>query len=94
MSSSWPSVSCIYGIGSPEAYYGMLVMLEKGRASPAKLFCAASWTSSTSATKICAAARSACAATCIEIYPPYEDNAYRIEMWGDQIDALRADRHR
>src|SRR6202008_4534284 len=24
------SVSCIYGIGSPEAYYGMLVMLEKG----------------------------------------------------------------
>src|SRR5205823_174415 len=24
------SVSCIYGLGSPEAYYGMLVMLEKG----------------------------------------------------------------
>src|SRR6202162_571387 len=24
------SVSCIYGIGSPEAYYGMLIMLEKG----------------------------------------------------------------
>jgi excinuclease ABC subunit B len=27
------SVSCIYGLGSPEAYYGMLVMLEKGRPS-------------------------------------------------------------
>src|SRR5204863_9947882 len=25
------SVSCIYGIGSPDAYYGMLVMLEKGQ---------------------------------------------------------------
>src|SRR6202051_3497754 len=25
------SVSCIYGLGSPEAYYGMLVMLEKGQ---------------------------------------------------------------
>src|SRR5215467_9671656 len=24
------SVSCIYGLGSPEAYYGQLVMLEKG----------------------------------------------------------------
>ena len=24
------SVSCIYGIGSPEAYYGMLVLVEKG----------------------------------------------------------------
>src|SRR6188768_4097386 len=25
------SVSCIYGLGSPEAYYGMLLMLEKGQ---------------------------------------------------------------
>src|ERR1019366_499465 len=25
------SVSCIYGIGSPEAYYGMFVLLEKGQ---------------------------------------------------------------
>src|SRR3712207_1192060 len=25
------SVSCIYGLGSPEAYYGMLMMLEKGQ---------------------------------------------------------------
>src|SRR6202451_2831520 len=24
------SVSCIYGIGSPEAYYGMVVLVEKG----------------------------------------------------------------
>src|ERR1035437_7738339 len=24
-------VSCIYGLGSPEAYYGMLLMLEKGQ---------------------------------------------------------------
>src|SRR5260370_37118242 len=26
----------------------------------------------------------------IEIRPPYEDNAFRIEMWGDQTDRLRA----
>ena len=26
----------------------------------------------------------------IEIHPPYEDHAFRIEMWGDQIDRLRA----
>src|ERR1700688_2941641 len=25
------SVSCIYGIGSPEAYYGMMLMIEKGQ---------------------------------------------------------------
>ena len=28
------SVSCIYGLGSPEAYFGMLVMLEKGHEVP------------------------------------------------------------
>ena len=28
------SVSCIYGLGSPEAYYGMLLMLEKGQTTP------------------------------------------------------------
>jgi excinuclease ABC subunit B len=25
----------------------------------------------------------------LEIYPTYEDNGYRIEMWGDQIDKIR-----
>jgi len=30
------SVSCIYGLGSPEAYYGMMLFLEKGRRSRAK----------------------------------------------------------
>src|SRR5467141_2869654 len=28
------SVSCIYGLGSPEAYHGMLVILEEGREIP------------------------------------------------------------
>ena len=28
----------------------------------------------------------------LEIYPPYEDNAFRIELWGDQVDAIRTDR--
>ncbi len=84
------SVSCIYGIGSPEAYYGMMLMLEKGPVHQrAKPCCASSSTSSTTAPKICAAARSACAATRIEIYPPYEDYAVRVELWGSQIDAIR-----
>ena len=24
----------------------------------------------------------------IELYPTYDDNAYRIEMWGDEIESL------
>jgi len=32
------SVSCIYGLGSPEAYYGMLIYIEKGQQIQRKTF--------------------------------------------------------
>ena len=67
------SVSCIYGIGSPEAYYGMMVMLEKGQKTSREAMLHSSSTSNTNAPKISAAAPSAFAATSIEIYPAYED---------------------
>ena len=59
------SVSCIYGLGSPEAYYGMLLLAREGRADRARATSCASWSrSSTSATtSTSTAARSACAAT-------------------------------
>jgi excinuclease UvrABC helicase subunit UvrB len=64
------SVSCIYGLGSPEAYYGMMLFLEKGQkikrqTSPA------SWSKfSTSAPKgISAAGRFACAAMSSKFIP-------------------------
>src|SRR5208283_3572525 len=50
------SVSCIYGLGSPEAYYGMLLLLEKGRRSAAKTSPSVSSRSSTSATTSTSAA--------------------------------------
>ena len=57
------SVSCIYGLGSPEAYYGMLLMLEKGQKITRKELCSAWWKSSMSATiTISAVAHFACAA--------------------------------
>ena len=59
------SVSCIYGLGSPEAYYGLLVALERGQRDRPRRACSASSSrSSTSATTTSSrAARSACAAT-------------------------------
>ena len=84
------SVSCIYGLGSPEAYYGMLVIRSSaGQELRATRCCGDSWTFSTSAAKICAVARFACAATRSRSFPPYEeDRAFRIEMWGDQIETI------
>jgi excinuclease ABC subunit B len=83
------SVSCIYGIGSPEAYYGMLVVLERGmqtsREALLRRFVDILYERSEDLRRGTFRVRG----DIIEIYPTYEDNAYRIEMWGDQIDKLR-----
>ncbi|HEY1483044.1 MAG TPA: excinuclease ABC subunit UvrB [Candidatus Acidoferrum sp.] len=83
------SVSCIYGIGSPEAYYGMLIMLEKGmqtsREALLRRFVDVQYERSEDLRRGTFRVRG----DIIEIYPTYEDQGYRIEMWGDQIDKLR-----
>ena len=84
------SVSCIYGLGSPEAYYGMVLPLETRPAHRRATSCCASWSrSSTSATtSTSAAARSACAATSSRSTRPTKSTAMRIELFGDEIDEL------
>jgi excinuclease ABC subunit B len=83
------SVSCIYGLGSPEAYYGMLVMLEKGhhttREALLRRFVDIQYERSEDLRRGTFRVRG----DILEIYPTYEDQAYRIEMFGDQIDILR-----
>src|ERR1700757_1152231 len=83
------SVSCIYGLGSPEAYYGMLVMLEKGhqisREALLRRFVDIQYERSEDLRRGTFRVRG----DILEIYPTYEDNGYRIEMWGDHIDTLR-----
>src|SRR5262250_1071667 len=83
------SVSCIYGLGSPEAYYGMLVMLEKGqqtsREALLRRFVDIQYERAEDLRRGTFRVRG----DIIEIYPTYEDQGYRIEMWGDQIDAIR-----
>ena len=83
------SVSCIYGIGSPDAYFGMLVMLEKGhqtsREALLRRFVDIQYERSEDLRRGTFRVRG----DILEIYPTYEDNAYRIEMWGDQIDKIR-----
>jgi excinuclease ABC subunit B len=83
------SVSCIYGLGSPEAYYGMLLLLEKGRKTPRqdilrRLVEIQYDRNDTDFRRGTFRVRG----DVIEIFPPYEDNAYRVEMWGDEVEAL------
>jgi excinuclease ABC subunit B len=83
------SVSCIYGIGSPEAYYGQIVLLEKGqqisREAMLHRFVDIQYERSEDLRRGTFRVRG----DTIEIYPPYQDQGYRIEMWGQQIEALR-----
>jgi excinuclease ABC subunit B len=83
------SVSCIYGLGSPEAYYGMLLMLEKGQKISrneivSRLVDILYDRNDTDFRRGTFRVRG----DVIELYPTYDDNAYRIEMWGDEIESL------
>jgi excinuclease ABC subunit B len=83
------SVSCIYGLGSPEAYYGMLVLLEEGQRIARqdilrRLVEIQYERTETDFRRGTFRVRG----DVIEVYPTYEDSAYRIEMWGDSVDSL------
>ncbi len=83
------SVSCIYGLGSPEAYYGMLLFLEKGqkikrdeitRKLVEILYERTDGEFRRGTFRV--------RGDIIEIFPTYEDSAYRIELWGDEVESL------
>jgi excinuclease ABC subunit B len=83
------SVSCIYGLGSPEAYYGMMLFLEKGQKIKREditrklveiLYERTDGDFRRGTFRV--------RGDVIEIFPTYDDMAYRIEMWGDQVEAL------
>src|SRR5712692_2869124 len=83
------SVSCIYGLGSPEAYYGMLLFLEKGqkikRQDITKKLVEILYERTEGEFR---RGTFRVRGDVIEIFPTYDDNAYRIELWGDDIESL------
>ena len=83
------SVSCIYGLGSPEAYYGMLLFLEKGqkikREDITKKLVEILYERTDGDFR---RGTFRVRGDVIEIYPTYDDMAYRIELWGDDVESL------
>jgi excinuclease ABC subunit B len=83
------SVSCIYGIGSPEAYYGMLLFLDKGqrvkREEIIKKLVEIQYERNDSDFH---RGTFRVRGDTIEVFPAYDDFAYRIELFGDEIDTL------
>ncbi|MGB6978251.1 MAG: excinuclease ABC subunit UvrB, partial [Candidatus Acidiferrales bacterium] len=83
------SVSCIYGIGSPEAYYGMMLMLEKGQSIAREAILRKLVEIQYERSEDLRRGTFRVRGDTIEIYPPYDDLAIRIEMFGSQIETLR-----
>src|ERR1700737_2651851 len=83
------SVSCIYGLGSPEAYYGMLVQIDKGQNAPRESLLRKLVDIQYERPEELRRGTFRVRGDPLEVYPTYEDNGYRIEMWGEQVDALR-----
>ena len=83
------SVSCIYGIGSPEAYYGMLLFLDKGqrvrREQILKKLVEIQYERSDDDFR---RGTFRVRGDRIEVFPAYDDQAYRIELFGDEIESL------
>jgi len=83
------SVSCIYGLGSPEAYYDMMLFLEKGQKIKREditrklveiLYERTDGDFRRGTFRV--------RGDVIEIFPTYDDMAYRVELFGDEVDSL------
>ena len=83
------SVSCIYGLGSPEAYHGMMLLLEKGMridrdAALHKLVEIQYRRINTDLERGSFRVRG----DVLEIWPSYAEEALRVEFFGDEVEAL------
>jgi excinuclease ABC subunit B len=84
------SVSCIYGLGSPEAYHGMLLYLEKGMTiSREEILSKLVEIHYVRGDIDFHRGTFRVRGDVIEVFPAHEENkAIRIELFGDEVDAL------
>jgi len=84
------SVSCIYGLGSPEAYHGMMLLLDRGTrtdrdAALRKLVEIQYERTAGDLRRGAFRVRG----DNVEIWPSYAEDAVRVEFWGDEIESIR-----
>jgi excinuclease ABC subunit B len=83
------SVSCIYGLGDPDAYYDMLLFLEPGaRMSREALLQRLVELQYERADVDFKRGTFRVRGDVVDLFPSYQDTAYRIELWGDEIDSV------
>jgi excinuclease ABC subunit B len=83
------SVSCIYGLGSPEAYFDMLQLFERGADQPMEEVLRQLAKMQYERTNLDLAPGSfRLRGDVLEIYPPYDDTGVRVSFWGDEVESI------
>jgi excinuclease ABC subunit B len=83
------SVSCIYGLGSPEDYKAMMIGLKRGMTvdRDALLMKLVDVQYERNDVEF-ARGKFRVRGDCVELWPSYEEYALRIEFWGDEVEQL------
>ena len=83
------SVSCIYGLGDPDAYFGMLMFVEQGMQIKREEFLQKLVELQYERVNVdFDRGNFRVRGDVVELYPSYQDQAYRIEFWGDEVDTV------
>jgi len=83
------SVSCIYGLGDPDAYFGMLIFVEPGMKIKREEFLQKLVELQYERVNIdFDRGTFRVRGDVVELYPSYQDQGYRFEFWGDEIEAV------
>jgi excinuclease ABC subunit B len=83
------SVSCIYGLGDPDAYFGMIMFLEpRQKLKREDLLKRLVELQYERADIEFGRGNFRVRGDVVEIYPSYQEQAYRVEFWGDEIDSI------
>jgi excinuclease ABC subunit B len=83
------SVSCIYALGAPEEYYAMLLPVEKGQSTPREALLRKLVDIQYERSEDLRRGTFRVRGDHVEIFPSYEDSAYRLELWGDEIERIQ-----
>ncbi len=83
------SVSCIYGLGSPEAYHGMMLLLTRGaeldRDRMLRKLVEIQYTRTPADLR---RGTFRVRGDTVEIWPAYDDHAIRLEFWGEELESI------
>ena len=83
------SVSCIYGLGSPDDYRQMMVGLELGQVLDRDRVLSRLVDIQYERNDVeFQPARFRVRGDCVEVWPSYEEYAFRLEFWGDEVEQL------